>query len=354
MDQRSRSREVDTVAMKRLTPLDAPSVYSRLLCAAYDWRRRKFAPTESDQMLLRRAMDSLKLTGCIEYTGEFGAEITTFIPFVAWLAQRGELKDRHVISYEGMLPYYPFLEEGVLLQKSERRRWVYDSERAWPGPSTYFARPSSWQISPNYRRWYRHGGPRFERPILFVQNKFTVENESGPVNFLPVWAIRQILDRLEDKFDIVYSRPNLPLAGYSVDENSFCDYPDLVLLRGRPHVTILEEMCVERGLDYNLTKLQILAQCRVMIGVQGGGSHLLACFGGSLLIIYDIRSFEFPGAYMRGPYKYLSRPAPTLWLVRSDKLLYRTINLVAQVQPLDDGVALPAQLHDYAKRRLQV
>ena len=45
-----------------------------------------------DEIKLQQTLEQLKQKGYLEYTGEYGAELTTFIPFVAWLNQEGILK----------------------------------------------------------------------------------------------------------------------------------------------------------------------------------------------------------------------------------------------------------------------
>ena len=64
-----------------------------------------------DAALLAAALHRLKTTGAIEYTGEYGAELTTFLPFAFWLKTQGLLSGRRVVTYRGMRPYYYFLED---------------------------------------------------------------------------------------------------------------------------------------------------------------------------------------------------------------------------------------------------
>ena len=89
----------------------------------------------TDRQLLDSAIARLRETGEIAYTGEFGAEITTFIPFVFWLKTRGMLSGRRVLTYAGMRPYYYFLDDAEYSEKPDARAWVPVEQRTWPSNS---------------------------------------------------------------------------------------------------------------------------------------------------------------------------------------------------------------------------
>ncbi len=186
--------------------------------------------SSQDQERLAASIALLKAQSKLEYRGEFGPEITTFIPFVAWLKQEGYLSGRRIVTYEGMRPYYFFLGESEFEGKIEPRSWLPESERYWPSNSTYTATASPWHVYPDYRLHFKHKGKRFDRPVLFIQNKFTVEWKEGPVNYIPLDSLRRILELTANKFDVVYSRPRQRATGYSWDDGTACDYPDRAVI----------------------------------------------------------------------------------------------------------------------------
>jgi len=272
----------------------------------------------NDQELLQSSLERLRATGAIEYTGEFGNEITTFTPFAHWLKREGYLKDRKVVTYRGMRPYYYFLDDAEYDEKSEPRIFLEIPERTWPSNSSYSATKQPWHVMPDYRARYKDQGKTFDKPVLFIQNKFTVDSGIGPINFI---SLRQLglLFGYADRFDIVYSRPraNITSGDYSNDHNIFCEYPDLALAKEFPQVTVLEDYCAQEGLPYNQTKLEMLAKSYLFATVQGGGAHLLACFDNSLILLLHRYGHEYPHSYAKGPYKYLSDPPPRLLVARS-------------------------------------
>jgi hypothetical protein len=305
----------------------------------------------SDQALLEHALLGLEAGGAIEYTGEFGAEIATFVPFALWLKREGRLAGRRVITYRGMRPYYYFLGDDEFEEKAGPRAWLPVEDRGWPSRSTYSATRQAWHAMPDYRSRYAGQGMEFDRSVLFIQNKFTVEWGRGPINYLPLDPLARLFELTAERFDIVYSRPRSlgTDVGYSSDHNSHCDYPDLEIARRFKHVRILEDLCAATGDDYNQTKLEILAKSHLFVAAQGGGAHLLACFGDSLLLLLHLQGEEYPHAYAAGPYKYLAANPPILLLARDHDQFVLGVELMGAVQVEGKGLKIGAgwrAIHD--------
>jgi hypothetical protein len=274
----------------------------------------------SDEALLERAIRQLRQTGRIEFTGEFGYEIATFLPFVSWLKSDGHLNNAKVITYRGMAPYYFFLDQEQLVEKDAPRRFVRDVDRYYPTHRTDNAELRDWHRPPDYRAHYASRARRFDRPTLFIQNKFTVEWNIGPINYIPLLDLVALLQIARDRFQVIYSRPDSRLkgAGYSSDERMHCNYPDRAILDRFPEALVLEDLVREEGRPYNEVKLEVLAGTHLFFAVQGGGTHLLAAFNNSFLAVIHRRGTEYPFAYEQGIYKFLATPAPELVVARTD------------------------------------
>ena len=308
------------------------------------------SPHARDQSLLDGALSRLSSRSELEYTGEFGAEITTFIPFVAWLKRQGHLSGRRIVTYGGMRPYYFFLDDSEFAGKIEARRWVPEAQRFWPSNSTYTATASPWHVYPDYRQHFRRAGGAPRRPVIFIQNKFTVEWGEGPVNYIPLKCLHRLLAATVDRFDVVYSRPREHLAGYSTDGNPPCDYPDQAVIRQFAHVTDFEEQCRTAAVNYNEAKLEVLAGTHIFVAVQGGGAHLLACFGDSIMLLLHNAGDEFPHAYQHGPYKYLSVTPPRLLVALNTDEFQRGIDVIAESRVDRSRLLLPAAAMDVVKK----
>ncbi|HEV2363708.1 MAG TPA: hypothetical protein VGS12_05855 [Caulobacteraceae bacterium] len=325
-----RLRRLGVRAERRLTLLLAPLLSWRSLGA--------------DRRALSRALEALERSGFIEYTGEFGAEITTFVPFVHWLKQQGHLEGRRVLTYRGMRPYYFFLSDDEYEEKSARRCWLPPADRTWPTSSTYTATRRPWRRPVDYRTRYASSSPGADRPLLFIQNKFTVEWNVGPVNFMPIGSLETLFSYSEDRFDVVYSRAvnGRSVRQFTPDHSLDCNYPDLELARERfPRVRILEDICAETGAPYNELKLEILARSHLFAAVQGGGSHLLACFPNSVLLLLHVDGQEYPHAYAAGPYKHLADPPPLLLLARTPDEFQQGAELLGLLEVRDGRVRTP-------------
>ena len=308
------------------------------------------ATSSQDEQRLAASIALLKAQSKLEYRGEFGPEITTFIPFVAWLRQEGYLSGRRIVTYAGMRPYYFFLDESELEGKSEPRNWVPESERYWPSNSTYTATASPWHVYPDYRLYFKQKGKRFARPVLFIQNKFTVEWDEGPVNYIPLSSLRRLLELTANTFDVVYSRPRERAAGYSWDHGTACDYPDRAIIGQFGHVTDLEAECEATAGDYNQGKLEVLAKAHLFVAVQGGGAHLLACFGDSLLLLLHNAGEEYPHAYRRGPYKYLAAQPPKLLIALNTEEFKAGIEAIGNALIQGSKLLLHASTMDVVNR----
>lgn len=287
----------------------------------------------ADERLLESALARLRATGRIEFRGEFGNEIATFIPFIAWLHAEGQLEGRQVVSYRAMRPFYFFLDEGQLVEKDEVRMWEAISQRDWPSNSTYTATRAPWHRPPDYRAHYLPRARRFALPTLFIQNKFSVEWDIGPVNYVPIASLETLLKLSQGRFQVVYSRPGAmpPGADYSLDGNTFCQYPDLEVLRRYPEALILEDMAKAEGRAYNELKLEVLAGTHLFFAVQGGSAHILAAFGNSVLAVIHRDGPEFPHAYQYGPYTYLATPRPRLIVMRTTKEIEEAVALFSTI-----------------------
>ena len=149
-----------------------------------------------------------------------------------------------------------------------------------------------------------------------------------------------------DRFDVVYSRPRSAMtdAGYSPDQNQHCEYPDLALVGRFPKVLVLEDYCARAGAPYNRTKLEILAKTHLFVAVQGGGAHLLACFGRALMLVLHYQGQEDPHAYAAGPYKYLADPAPVLMVARTHEQLIIGLTVIAAARIQDGELTIDAGL----------
>jgi len=290
------------------------------------------------------------LPECLEFEGEFGAEVNSFIPFVHWLHLAGLMGGRRVRTYAGMGPFYFFLGQEQIEETSRPRRFVSPARRpGWlPTRDDHASVRTAFEAFPDYRGHYRGGllGAAAGRELLVVHNKFTPEWDGPPVNFLPLDLLADIFGGLGKRFQIVYLRPGLrgTPPGYSADHQPDLAYGDAALLDRFPEVEAFDDIAeaLSGTMSYNEAKLRLYAETRRHITVQGGNAHLLSLFSGGLVAIYHRAGQELRHAYARGHFAYAASPPPSWLICRDPGDLRQCLPLFASAEMVDGQAVAPA------------
>lgn len=262
-----------------------------------------------------------RMPNLIEFSGEFGQEIIHFVPFVHWLHRAGEMNGRRLLTFEGMQPFYFFLNPHQIVIKSDPRKYVEfcDLPDYHLHGDGVFACRTGLEWTPDYRAQYKEC-LSFEKPICVIHNKYTVEWDGKPVNFFTPETLRSLFSILRGKFQIVFfeaARASDTTRGYSVDHQEILPYNDVDVAREFDDVIIFGDLLKERSGNYNELKLQVFSNCYHFITVQGGNSHLCAAFGGSLIGILHVEGRELAHSYKGGHFQYASSPRPISMVCRS-------------------------------------
>lgn len=261
---------------RRLSPLQAEWVlqgqFNRI------WHRR-FAARDRVRVPYRE----------VECHTEFGPELKHYLPFAYWHYRNGTLKK--TASFRGTRPFYFFSPHHV--EHPSERKYILDPD---------IPNAEDHNFSYNYRRWarvplkeqYREAlNFGFNRPLVIISNKFNVEWDGPPVNYLSVEVLSAIIERLLPYYCVVYNRPGESLI--VTDHNEVRDLDEKSRLRERfPQLLFAEDLFAEAGErvgGFNHLQLCLYAQCERFISVQGGNSILASYFGGTNLI-YQRRGQE--------------------------------------------------------------
>lgn len=284
-----------------------------------------------------------ELPECLEFEGEFGAEVNSFIPFVHWLHLAGLMGARRIRTYAGMRPFYFFLAPGQIVEAPRPRRFVPPAHRPeWlPTRDDHASVRTAFEAFPDYRGHYRGGllGAAGGAELLVVHNKFTPEWDGPPVNFLPLEVLADIFVTLGKRFQIVYIRPGLhgTPRGYSADHQPDLAYGDAALLDRFPEVEAFDDIAeaLSGTMSYNEAKLRLYAETRFHITVQGGNAHLLSLFSGGLVAIYHRAGQELRHSYAQGHFSYAASPPPHWLICRDPQDLARCVPLFAGAEMVD-------------------
>ena len=263
-----------------------------------------------------------QLPEVIKYEGEFGAEIVNFLPFIYNLHLRGLLENRKVSTYSGMKPYYYFLGRQKIIERKENRFWIPQAERWWPNSNEHHRVPTSGELYPSFERSLKGA------EVLFIQNKFCIEWDEGPINFLSIDLLHQIFEKTKGRFNVVYSRQGIlsndSALGISIDHNKELNFDDLELCEKYPHVMVLEKRRFGDLRPYNSRKLHWINKAFLLAGVQGGSNYPWAYLKKDALILHK-RGRETEFSYEHGFYRYLSNPPLALKVVNNDEMFLKEI-----------------------------
>ena len=284
----------------------------------------RFTASETEYRLAEQTSAGRRIAALpdtLRFDGEFGEEVNSFIPYVHWLHQTGEMAGRRIDTYAGMEPFYFFLNADQI-NVTARKRGMVRPNTAPPHflyPSGLYAHQAGMEWAPNYRAHYRTDFG-FTKPILVVHNKYTVEWGGIPHNYFDEATLERIFSTLKDKYQIVFfeaARASHGARGYSADRQGLLAYDDVEIAQRHPEVVIFGDLLETSKDTYNLLKLKIFSNAHHFITVQGGNAHMCALFPGSLVGIQHIRGVERRHAYQNGIFQFLANPRP-LYLVGTD------------------------------------
>jgi hypothetical protein len=221
----------------------------------------------------------------ISYQGEFDQELRYVIPFAYWHYLNGTLKK--TISARGTQAFYFFSEDHE--ERFAKRVWT-ESYAHYNVPNMTHSNSYSfrnWAQVP-YKAHYQNDTFVFDKPLLVIANKYNMEWDQPPINFLDIPTLNRLIQTCRDTYQIVYNRPQpTHIVGdnsetMSLNEHAWLRqmHPDVLLmddLYTRYHPSIVP--------TYNHLQLMVYANCNHFISMHGGTAALASCFGGTNIIL---------------------------------------------------------------------
>lgn len=220
----------------------------------------------------------------IDYHGEFDQELRYVLPFAYWHYLNGTLKQ--TIGCRNTRPFYFFSPNHT--EQYDKRVWeagygYYNVPNMTHSPTFDF---SKWARVP-FKSHYRNTRFCYDKPTLIIANKYNIEWDQPPINFLDIPALDRIITACKDRYQIIYNRP---LATQIVGDNSeTLDLHEHAWLRQQhPEVLLMNDLFDEhRALveNYNQFQLMVYANCDRFISMHGGTAALASYFGGTNIIL---------------------------------------------------------------------
>jgi hypothetical protein len=220
----------------------------------------------------------------IEFQGEFDQELRYALPFAYWHHQNGTLKQ--TVASQNTRPFYFFSQKHD--ERFSKRVWQtnYGNYTIPNMPHSPAFDGSKW-MAPPFKEQYRNTRFVYEKPLLVIANKYNVEWDKPPINFLSIEALDRLITSLKSRYQIVYNRP---LGGQIVLDNSeIMDLGEHAWLRANhPDVLLMNDLYEQHRAEvanYNHLQLLIYANADRFISMHGGTAALASYFGGINVIL---------------------------------------------------------------------
>ncbi len=220
----------------------------------------------------------------IDFGGEFEHELRYILPFAYWHHLNGTLQE--TISCLHTKPFYFFSNNH--LERYEKRIWQ-------AGYNSYEIPNMTHSATFDFSKWirvplnahYQNDTFVYEKPLLVIANKYNIEWDKPPINFLDIPALDHIISTYKSDYQIVYNRP---LANQIVGDNS--DILDLHehdwLRKHHPDVLQMNDLYDRHRQsvsNFNHLQLLVYANCGRFISMHGGTASLASYFGGINIIL---------------------------------------------------------------------
>jgi len=141
---------------------------------------------------------------------------------------------------------------------------------------------------PPYKEQFKNDKFVYDKPILTINNKSTIEWERGLFNYFNLESLDRIFEEFSEDYQIIYIRPpHGDTQSYQHDQGvKTMDIGDIQLIKEKyPNIITIEDLITENpDLSYNELQMSVLANSDRHIAAAGGDAAIAAYFGGDLLI----------------------------------------------------------------------
>jgi hypothetical protein len=247
------------------------------------------------------------------YIGEYGYELAAIIPWAYSKINDCKVKTKGVVGTKYL---YFFSNHTVDSNRTRKPRQLPHGHPFGRRPHFDDAKFQEktkggvW-VAPPFKSFYRRDDIELDKPLVIISNKYAKEWEfEGPVNYIPVDILRQVLEHLTPNYNVVYSRfqdKRLADSREHLNSNTIREgFKDKEMIRKEfPSVVLFDEL--SQGLPpdtVNLLQFSLNSMSDNFLSVQGGNSVVASFFGGRNIIL-AVRGPETPEK--RNDYSYYHR-----------------------------------------------
>lgn len=215
------------------------------------------------------------------FNGEFGWELLKAVPYAYSLHLR-KVPLKTISCRDTRCLYYfsPDHEE-----RHQKRVIMCGSHWTDPLPFGSIHRRSppdrdNW-TPPPYKEHFRGRLPQ-DQPAVVISNKYNVEWDGPPVNYISKKGLIDMVEALRDRYRVYYNRPTSIVPDNSQD----LDLGEKEEMRAAGATLVEDEyQKYKDSMTFNEFQMRLMAGCDRFVSVQGGTSILSSYFGGTNLIL---------------------------------------------------------------------
>jgi hypothetical protein len=208
---------------------------------------------------------------------EFGYELLSAVPYAYELHLQGKLKG--TISGVDTSPLYYFSPDHKELKK-QRGFFNIKPARDAGLPHTHIHTHERPDLKfPPYKEQFKNDIYKWGKPTVVIANRYTKEWNREPINYFDSITLDSLFTLLKKEYEIVYIAAEVPKEMQDKDQR------DLGLndrgVAEKHGVKVFQDI---KGDSWNLSLLQVFANCDRFITMNGGYSILASLFGGENII----------------------------------------------------------------------
>lgn len=214
---------------------------------------------------------------------EFGYELLSAIPYAYNLYLRGELEET-ISGFDTSCLYFfsPKHTENECKRSWDNMTKLWDDKF----PNITIHRPQlDWDLfsPPPFKEYYQNKMIKFEKETIVIFNRYNMEWNKLPINYLDLETLDKLFELLSDKYQVVYI--NLNKGDKYFDGAPPMTLNDDDVLKKHPNVYSLYDLLeMYPNTSINELQLRIFANCSKYISSNGGQLILSAYFGGENII----------------------------------------------------------------------
>lgn len=219
----------------------------------------------------------------ISFDGEFAPELEFVIPFAYWHYKNGTLLRTEGANFTKEMYFFSEQHHEVYDVRTNEGNYNYETPRILYSHNYDMKK---WEKVP-FKAHFKNDVYIFDKPTLVIANRYNTEWEGPPISFYSIEMLEYMIEKLKEKYTIVYNRPcpqNITSDTSDVSELNEYDF----IREKYPEVVLMEDLFEENKMmanNYNHFQMLVYANANKFISIHGGTAALASCFEGSNIIL---------------------------------------------------------------------